>query len=322
MCAARLRPVTPEAIQRPAPAGPAGVRRAQALRPEQINPVVRIAHRQTGGLQIPRRIIFDYELVLMLKGGGEWTCNGERRPLAVHDLLLIPPFVPHSFEAAAAVSEHIAVHFDFAPGVPATARGLDQRRPFRVRFTHGLDPGLQRRLYAGHRLERMLQAVVAAHGAGGVLGPATASAHLAGVLLALLATPAASHASSERLRHQVRVGQVTAFMHGHLGDRVDHAALERVSGLSTSRLQAVFREVTGYPPLDYLRRLRVEEARRLLADDRLSVKEIAARTGFRDTSHFSKVFRRVDGLAPAHYRAALLAGRQEKSPTPARRGQG
>jgi len=97
----------------------------------------------------------------------------------------------------------------------------------------------------------------------------------------------------------------------HLAQRVDHAMLERASGLSPSRLQALFREVTGHPPLDYLRRLRVEEARRLLADSRLSVKEVAARTGFRDTSHFSKVFRRVDGLAPAHFRDALLAGRQE-----------
>ncbi|MCX6945312.1 MAG: helix-turn-helix domain-containing protein [Opitutales bacterium] len=49
----------------------------------------------------------------------------------------------------------------------------------------------------------------------------------------------------------------------------------------------------------------------MLADSRLAVKEVAARTGFRDTSHFSKVFRRVDGLAPAHYRDALLAGGQE-----------
>jgi transcriptional regulator GlxA family with amidase domain len=91
---------------------------------------------------------------------------------------------------------------------------------------------------------------------------------------------------------------------------LDHAALERISGLSASRLQALFREVTGYPPLEYLRRLRVEEARRLLADRRLSVKEVAARTGFRDTSHFSKVFRRVDGLSPAHFRDALLIGSQ------------
>lgn len=313
MCAARPRPVLPDAIQRPAPAGRVGARRVHTLRPEQIHPVVRIAHRLTGGLQIPRRIIFDYELVLLLRGRGEWNLNGERRPLAAHDLLLIPPFVPHAFHAdPEALSEHIAVHFDFAPAVPAAARGLDKRRPFRVRFTHGLELVAQQRLYSGHRLERMLQAVVSAHTADPVLGPATASAHLAGVLLALLAEPARARASGGRMRHHARVEQVTAHMRAHLAGRIDHAALERVSGLSASRLQALFREVTGYPPLDYLRRQRVEDARRLLADGRLSVKEVAARTGFRDTSHFSKVFRRIDGLSPAHYREALLAGRQEK----------
>ncbi|GIK99995.1 MAG: hypothetical protein BroJett029_42040 [Alphaproteobacteria bacterium] len=323
MPALRSRPVSAASIQRPAPATAPGVRRTYALRPEQIHPVVRIAHRLAGGLQIPRRIILDYELVLIIRGGGGWTCAGERRPLAAHDLLLIPPFVPHSFEAdPAQASEHIAVHFDFAPGVPSAARGLDQRRPFRVGFTHGLHLAVQRRLYAGHRLERGLQAVVAAHAAGGALGPAMASAHLAGVLLLLLAEPAGPRPPAEAQRRHTRVEQVTAYMHAHLGADLDHTVLERVSGLSPSRLQAVFREVTGYPPLDYLRRLRVEEARRLLADARLSVKEIAARTGFRDTSHFSKVFRRIDGLSPAHYRAALLPGGQEKSPTPARGGQG
>jgi len=169
----------------------------------------------------------------------------------------------------------------------------------------------------------MLQAVVVAHSAGGVMGPATASAQLAVVLLALL-EDGKNEAPSQtgQIRRQAQVGQVTAHMQAHLATRLDQSALARVAGLSPSRLQAVFNEVTGYPPLDYLRRLRVEAARRLLADHGLSVKEIAARTGFRDTSHFSKVFRRIDGLAPAHYRAALLAGWQEKSPTTARRSQG
>lgn len=313
MCAARSRHLPAEIVQRSAPSGSFGVRRVYLLRPEQIHPLVRIAHRLEGGLQIPRRIIFDYELVLILKGGGEWTFNGETRLLAAHDLLLIPPFVPHAFAAGlAAPSEHIAVHFDFAPGVPATTRGLDKRPPFRVRFTHALELATQQRLYSGHRLERLLQSVVSDHSTVGVLGSARASAHLAGVLLSLLAKPDGPRASVERLRHHARVERVTEYMRANLSSRIDHAALERVSRLSPSRLQAVFSEVTGYPPLDYLRRLRVEEARRLLADDRLSVKEIAGRTGFRDTSHLSKVFRRVDGLAPAHYRAALLAGRQEK----------
>lgn len=307
------RPLPAAAVQRPVPPGPPAARRTHTLRPEQIHPVVRIAHRLDGGLQIPQRIILDYELVLILHGRGGWVINGEHRPLAAHDLLLIPPFVPHAFQADPAVpTGHIAVHFDFAPGVPATTRGLDGRRPFRVRFTHGLEPGIQRRLYAGHRLEHLLQAVVTAQAAGGALGPATASVLLATVLLALLETPRGGPARPGLApRQNARVALVTAHMQAQLAGRLDHPELARVSGLSPSRLQAVFRAVTGYPPLDYLRRLRVEAARRLLADPRLSVKEIAARTGFRDTSHFSKVFRRIDGLSPAPYRAALLAGRQE-----------
>jgi AraC-like DNA-binding protein len=314
MCAAsRASERAIESIQRPAPFGALAKRRVHTLLPGQLHPVVRIAHRMAGGLVIPERIIFDHELVLITEGRGEWVLAGARRQFAEHDLLFIPPFVPHSFNAAGdRPVEHIAVHFDFAPGCPPAARGLARRPPYRVRFTHGLEIASQRRLFAGHRIARALGDIVAAHASGQILGAAQASVHLAGVLLALLAGPPKAGRAARSPLHALRVQSVVRYMRENLALPVDHTALARVSGLSPSRLQALFREVTGYPPLDYLRRLRVEEARRLLADARLSVKEVAARTGFRDTSHFSKVFRRVDGLAPAHYRDALLAGRQEK----------
>jgi AraC-like DNA-binding protein len=302
-----------ELIQRPAPFGPLAARRVHTLRPEEIHPVVRIAHRIRGGLAIPERIIFDHELVLIVAGAGEWTLGGDARRFRPHDLLFVPPFVPHSFcPDRGGTPEHIAVHFDFSAGCPGPGRGLDRRRPYRIRFPHGLGIPGHRRLFAGHRIERTLNAVVAAHRSGGVLGGAQAAVHLAGALLALLAEPAGSRREPAAVRHQLRVQSVVDHMAGNLARPLDHADLERISGLSPSRLQALFREVTGHAPLDYLRRMRVEEARRLLADHRLSVKEVGALTGFRDTSAFSKVFRRVDGLSPAHYRDALLTGGQEK----------
>ncbi|MCC6414385.1 MAG: helix-turn-helix domain-containing protein [Opitutaceae bacterium] len=298
-------------VQRLGPFGRMPRRSVVLVRPEQIHPVARIAHRQSG-LTIPERVIFDHELVLVVKGTGHWDIAGERRPFAPHDLLCVPPFVPHSFCAdERGPVEHIAVHFDFAENLPPTDKGLDARKPFRVRFTHGLRIPRQRRLFQGHRIERALTTILNEHASGGVLGAANVSVQLAGVLLALLAEPDENRPSGQAAQYnQARVESVVAHMQAHLARPVTQAALERVARLSSSRLQALFREVTGYPPLDYLRRLRVEEARRLLADSRLSVKEVAARTGFRDTSHFSKVFRRVDGLSPAHFRDALLAGRQ------------
>jgi AraC-like DNA-binding protein len=297
-------------VQRLGPFGRMPRRAVLLLRPEQIHPVVRIAHRQSG-LTIPERVIFDYELVLVVKGTGFWEIAGEKRPFAPHDLLYVPPFVPHRFWADEKTPvEHVAVHFDFAENLPPADAGIDARKPFRVRFTHGLRIPRQRRLFQGHRIERALTAILSEHAAGGVLGAANVSVQLAGVLLALLAEPEKNRPSGQLTQlNQTRVQAVVAHMQANLARPITQTALERVARLSSSRLQALFREVTGYPPLDYLRRLRVEEARRLLAEPTLSVKEIAARTGFRDTSHFSKVFRRVDGLSPAHFRDALLAGR-------------
>jgi len=275
--------------------------------------VVRIAHRHSGRLVIPERVIFDHELVLIVHGRGHWVIEGEKRAFAAHDVLLVPPFVPHSFLGTDEQIEHVAIHFDFCEGMPPVDEALDRRVPYRVGFIQGLEIGRQRRLFAGHRVERAISRMVATHESNDVLASANASVQLAEVLLALLGeeTPCRAVADGATRRQQARVELTVAHMTEHLAAGIDHAVLERVSGLSKSRLQTVFREVTGYSPLDYLRRLRVEEARRLLADQRLSVKEIAAQIGFRDTSHLSKVFRRIDGLAPAHYREALLAGRQD-----------
>jgi transcriptional regulator GlxA family with amidase domain len=62
--------------------------------------------------------------------------------------------------------------------------------------------------------------------------------------------------------------------------------------------------------MEYLQRVRVQHARELLKDIDLSIKEVAARTGFSDPYHFSRVFRRIDGLSPAYYREIVLSGKR------------
>jgi two-component system response regulator YesN len=64
--------------------------------------------------------------------------------------------------------------------------------------------------------------------------------------------------------------------------------------------------------MEYLRRLRIELARELLADPSLSIKEVAARTGFTEPNHFSRVFSRIDGVPPTAFREALLIGKASR----------
>jgi two-component system response regulator YesN len=64
--------------------------------------------------------------------------------------------------------------------------------------------------------------------------------------------------------------------------------------------------------MEYMRRLRVEHARELLADPSLSIKEVAARTGFTEPNHFSRVFSRIDGVPPTAFREAVLTEKTQK----------
>ena len=64
----------------------------------------------------------------------------------------------------------------------------------------------------------------------------------------------------------------------------------------------LFREATGVTPMAYLNQVRVQNARRLLRSTDLSLTEIALRTGFWDSSHFSRTFRRIAGSPPSQLR--------------------
>jgi AraC-like DNA-binding protein len=277
---------------------------------ELIHPVVRLAHCVRGALSIAERIIFDHEFVLILAGSGELRLGRESVPFAAHDLLFIPPFTAHSFlPTDRTAGEHIAVHFDFAPRVPALAELPDHRRPYAVRLAHGLQIPTVLSLAPGHRIVRALHDLLRAWPSDDPLARLAVAHALSTVLLAVLRDR--SHAAADRespstLLNRARVERAIAFMERNLTRRLTVADMAEVAGVSPSRFTTICAEVTGYSPLQYLRHTRVEAARRLLGDLTLSIKEVAARTGFDDSYHFSRVFRQVDGLSPSEYRAALI----------------
>jgi len=68
-------------------------------------------------------------------------------------------------------------------------------------------------------------------------------------------------------------------------------------------LVATFGEAYGTPPGTYLRSLRIDHAKKLLATTTLPVAEIARRCGYSSASGFRRAFRRVTGLSPSAFRA-------------------
>lgn len=85
------------------------------------------------------------------------------------------------------------------------------------------------------------------------------------------------------------------------------AAAADQAGLSASRLRVLFRKATGLSPKQFQLEARISRAERLLADSALAIGAISEQTGFESIYHFSRQFKRMRGISPARYRAALAA---------------
>ena len=77
--------------------------------------------------------------------------------------------------------------------------------------------------------------------------------------------------------------------------------LSEVLGLSRGHLHRKIKELTGTPPVDFLRNYRLNKAAMLIRQNNLSISEIAYSTGFTSPAYFSKCFRAVYGVTPSEY---------------------
>jgi AraC-like DNA-binding protein len=76
--------------------------------------------------------------------------------------------------------------------------------------------------------------------------------------------------------------------------------LAELGNMSVSCLHNKFKQVTGITPMQYQKKVRLQEARRLLLDG-ANVTETAMRTGYQSATQFSREYKRLFGLSPLQY---------------------
>jgi AraC family transcriptional regulator len=99
------------------------------------------------------------------------------------------------------------------------------------------------------------------------------------------------------------LGRVRELLHDTAG-AVPVAVLAREAGVHRVHLARTFRDHCGVPITEYARQLRLQAARRLLADD-LPLAGVAARAGFADQSHLTRVMHEAWGTTPGALRRRL-----------------
>ena len=99
-----------------------------------------------------------------------------------------------------------------------------------------------------------------------------------------------------------RIRRVTDYIRANLAADPAISELAAQAGLSSFHFARVFRRETGETPHQFVTRLRLEEAARLLRASDQPVLQIALAVGFENASHFSVQFKRGYGVTPLAYR--------------------
>ncbi len=88
-------------------------------------------------------------------------------------------------------------------------------------------------------------------------------------------------------------------------------AMVRESGLAERSFKRRFKLATGYTPIDYVQKLRIEEAKHLLEATTDAVDTVARQAGYEDPTSFRRLFKRLTGVTPGRYRQRFRAIRNQ-----------
>ena len=232
-------------------------------------------------------------LIYCTAGHGWFEIDGRRNELHPGHALLIPLGRPHCYAA-------------------------DEQRPWTIHWVHfagedaayfsGLLPAEQHVVpvapSARRKLAQLFHEGCAAFANGFSAARILYSAQVLRHLLAVLFFDNPAFVPGTRQQSVRDFSRVIDFMRQQVNGNLTLADMAKVAGLSVARFSALFKAQTGVPPGEYLLRLRVQSACRLLDTTALTVKEIATTVGCSDPYYFSRLFHRIMGMPPTEYRLA------------------
>ncbi|MDF2668866.1 MAG: transcriptional regulator [Paenibacillus sp.] len=106
----------------------------------------------------------------------------------------------------------------------------------------------------------------------------------------------------------------TDYMHTHFQDKIKLETLAEIAGFTLTSYSREFKKVKGISPIDYLNAYRIAQAKQLLLNRSLSIREVSSSSGFVSEFYFSRMFKREVGISPTLYmkrkniRVAIAAG--------------
>ncbi|GLB32002.1 hypothetical protein LAD12857_39250 [Lacrimispora amygdalina] len=106
-------------------------------------------------------------------------------------------------------------------------------------------------------------------------------------------------------KSRLKVEEALVYMNENYSRNINMAMVSNHVSMNYTVFSIAFKEYTGDNFVSYLRKIRMNEAKRLLAETDYKIGEIGQMTGYEDPKHFMKTFKWVAGITPSEFRKNL-----------------
>lgn len=280
-----------------------------------IAPEIRGANYfEASDVHIGPRYNFGYQLLYVFKGNGEAVINDRREQIAPGFFTIYGPGDRHEFVSIRQQPMALGtINFSWRKESPARlAMGNSTVAELSPEYQGLSDPACR---IAGlppfplvmsipfeerPKLERWLRET--GYSYRNSSNPALILQYKAALLLIIDLIIRLQRNDEDGKREHPAIELFSSFVKSHYTEDLNRAAAARKCGISPSHLTALLRSRLQTNFTGYLNTVRMEAVQELLQFSRLSVKEIAERTGFRNYSYFVAHFRKIYGCPPGVWR--------------------
>ena len=107
------------------------------------------------------------------------------------------------------------------------------------------------------------------------------------------------------------IARADAYIREHFRENINREDVAAVACITPNYLSKQFHSKKGMNLREYINKIRIDEAKRLLLTTNLAVSEVAGMVGYDNISYFSTVFRKHTGMSPVDWRTAAEGGSHE-----------
>ncbi len=231
-----------------------------------------------------------YILIYCIDGEGFFVYDGKRREISKNSLIVIPKGSAHIYGASEKNPWSILwVHF---AGVNAQHYicNVDAHNPV---LTIPIDKSA--------KIRQLFVTLISTLEKGYAHNSFIYASQVLAGLLGLIFFADTDH-NIEMHDDSLRIEESINFMCEHLNRNLKLDTLAAQVSLSPAHYSYLFKKKTGFSPIDYFLRLKVQKACQYLDMSGMKIKEISTSLGFNDPYYFSRAFRKIMLISPTDYK--------------------